>query len=179
MGSISYLKPWNSLLFVDLITICTFYHCFLDLVKFQLLNHISNVELFHLKLLFFEQRCLTCARVWQCCQMLAIIVICFVLLHSANFIFFWHLLPYFDHYMVWGIHATRYQAIFQRQEFWCFLTILGLLRPLLVEILNYTAKQPRSFLWQSEKHKIFNYTTVQGQLLIATQGRTMCLIADY
>ena len=85
----------------------------------------------------------------------------------------WHFLKYFDYEVNQCIQAIRYQVVFQRQEFRCFLLILQLIRPLLVEILNYTAKQPSFLLGKVKNNTIFNYNTVQSQLFIATEGRTM------
>ena len=85
----------------------------------------------------------------------------------------WHFLKYFDYEIVQCIQATRYQVVFQRQEFRCFLLVLQLIRPLLVEIRNYTAKQPCFLFGKMKNNTIFTYNTVQSQLYIAMQGRTM------
>ena len=85
----------------------------------------------------------------------------------------WHFLKYFEYQVVQCIQATRYQVVFQRQEFRCFLLVLQLIRPLLVEVRNYTAKQPCFLFGKMKNNTIFTYNTVQSQLYIAMQGRTM------
>ena len=63
----------------------------------------------------------------------------------------WHFLKYFDYEVNQCIQAIRYQVVFQRQEFGRLLMLLNLLRPLLVENLNYKAKQP-TFHFGKEKN---------------------------